>query len=48
MKRTSPLQPTQNPAGDHWAYGIAFEWADELSDIRQDVYTAADGLLIAG
>ena len=26
-----------------WAQGLAREWADELSDSRQDLYTLADG-----
>ena len=26
-----------------WARGIAAEWADELSDPRQDIYTLEDG-----
>ncbi|MGO9113948.1 MAG: hypothetical protein ACLP9L_32430 [Thermoguttaceae bacterium] len=28
---------------DAWAVGIAREWADELGDSEQDIYTLADG-----
>ncbi len=28
---------------DTWAAGIAREWADELGDSEQDIYTLADG-----
>ena len=30
-------------AGDAWMAGVASEWADDLADTRQDVYTLADG-----
>jgi len=33
----------EDDAGDAWAAGIAREWADELGDARQDIYTLADG-----
>ncbi len=33
----------EDEAGDAWADGIAREWADELSDPHQDIYTLADG-----
>ena len=33
----------EDEAGDAWMAGIANEWADELSDTRQDIYTRADG-----
>ena len=33
----------QDEAGDAWTAGIAREWADELSDPLQDIYTLADG-----
>jgi len=32
--------------GTSWADGLAREWADELSDSRQDLYTLADGHLM--
>jgi hypothetical protein len=38
------IVPTEeDEAGDSWTAGIAEEWADELSDVRQDIYTLADG-----
>lgn len=33
----------EDNAGNAWASGIAREWADELDDVRQDIYTLADG-----
>jgi hypothetical protein len=33
----------EDDTGDAWAEGIAQEWADELMDSRQDIYTLADG-----
>jgi hypothetical protein len=33
----------QEDAGDAWMAGVAREWADELSDARQDIYTLSDG-----
>ena len=36
----------EDEAGTVWARGLAREWADELSDSRQDLYTLADGQLI--
>lgn len=33
----------EDDAGDAWMAGIAREWADDLSDPRQDLYTLADG-----
>jgi len=39
------IMPTvpQDDAEAEWIAGIAREWADELSDVRQDIYTLADG-----
>jgi hypothetical protein len=37
------LLPEEDDAGFAWAHGIAKEWADELNDTRQDIYTIADG-----
>ena len=31
-------------AADSWAAGFAREWADELGDPDQDIYTLADGV----
>lgn len=33
----------EDVAGDAWTSGVAREWADELNDERQDIYTLADG-----
>ena len=33
----------EDEAGAVWAHGAAREWADELRDSRQDLYTLADG-----
>jgi hypothetical protein len=33
----------EDEAGQAWTEGIAAEWADELADVRQDIYTLADG-----
>ncbi len=33
----------EDDAGDAWTEGVAREWANELSDTRQDIYTLADG-----
>jgi len=38
---TTPDEEDQ--AGLSWMDGIVHEWADELADSRQDVYTLADG-----
>ncbi len=33
----------EDDAGDAWMAGVAHEWADDLSDPLQDIYTLADG-----
>ena len=33
----------EDDAGMNWSSGIAIQWANELSDTRQDIYTIADG-----
>jgi hypothetical protein len=33
----------EDDAGDAWAAAVAREWAEELGDARQDIYTLADG-----
>ena len=38
-----PLHSTEDDAGENWSIGVAHEWAEELSDSRQDIYTMADG-----
>ena len=37
------LLPDEDGAGVAWAGGIATEWAEELRDPRQDIYTLDDG-----
>ena len=36
----------EDEAGTAWANGLAREWTDELSDLRQDLYTLTDGQTI--
>jgi hypothetical protein len=38
----------EDKAGEAWMLGIAREWADDLGDPRQDIYTLADGEPIDG
>ena len=33
----------EDETGGAWEAGVAAEWADELSDSGQDIYTMADG-----
>ena len=35
--------PPEDDAGVAWMAGIAQEWADDLNDPSQDIYTLADG-----
>lgn len=35
--------PEEDGAGAAWMHGIAREWADELADSREDIYTLEDG-----
>jgi hypothetical protein len=37
------LIPEEDEAGLAWMQGIAREWAPELSDSREDIYTLEDG-----
>jgi len=37
------LVPEEDDAGPAWASGVSREWAEELSDPRQDIYTLEDG-----
>ena len=37
------LLPQEDEPGIAWAQGITKEWADELGDTRQDIYTLEDG-----
>ena len=36
-------QSQEDDVGDKWMDGIAREWAADLADPRQDIYTLADG-----
>jgi len=36
--------PEEDDAGAAWMRGLAAEWADDLGDPRQDIYTLEDGL----
>jgi hypothetical protein len=33
----------EDDAGRSWMNGVIAEWADDLSDVRQDIYTLDDG-----
>jgi hypothetical protein len=33
----------EDEAGQAWAEGIAQEWAEDLADVRQDIYSLEDG-----
>jgi hypothetical protein len=37
------LFPDEDANGIAWAQGVAREWADELGDPQQDIYTLKDG-----
>ena len=37
------LIPEEDEAGAAWRQGIAREWAAELGDPREDIYTLEDG-----
>jgi len=37
------LLPEEDDAGAVWSHGISKEWADDLRDARQDIYTHEDG-----
>jgi len=41
--RVIVLLPDEDQAGGLWENGIAQEWAHELKDTRQDIYTLEDG-----
>lgn len=36
-------EPGDDEAGAFWTQGIAREWAAELADKREDIYTMEDG-----
>lgn len=35
--------PEEDDSGQSWSAGIAREWAAELADTREDIYTLSDG-----
>lgn len=35
--------PEEDDAGSAWTRGIAHEWANELADPREDIYSLNDG-----
>jgi hypothetical protein len=37
------VRPDEDEAGALWPWGFSQTWSDELSDVRQDLYTLADG-----
>jgi hypothetical protein len=37
------LVPEEDEAGEAWERGVARQWAVELSDVREDIYTVNDG-----
>jgi hypothetical protein len=37
------LLPDEDGGGISWTHGVAKEWAGELQDPRQDIYTLKDG-----
>jgi hypothetical protein len=37
------LLPEEDEAGATWARGVSREWADDLRDSAQDIYTLEDG-----
>ena len=41
--RVIVLVPDEDDAGSVWQQGIAREWASELADPREDIYTINDG-----
>jgi hypothetical protein len=41
--RVIVIVPDEDEAGAAWEQGVAREWAAELADIREDIYTLEDG-----
>ena len=37
------LVPEEDEAGEAWERGVAQQWAAELGDVREDIYTVNDG-----
>ncbi len=43
LVRLLVLLPEEDDAGAAWTPGLAAEWADDLGDPQQDIYTLEDG-----
>lgn len=43
-----PDEEDESESGDDWIRGIAKEWAAELGDPREDIYTLEDGKPLDG
>jgi hypothetical protein len=43
-----PETRASDPAADPWTCAVANEWAEELADTRQDLYTMEDGQPLDG
>lgn len=37
------IGPDEDEAGAFWPWDVSQAWRDELGDVRQDLYTLADG-----
>ena len=37
------VRPDEDESGAFWPWDVSQAWSDELSDVRQDLYTLADG-----
>ena len=37
------VRPDEDEAGAFWPWDLSQAWSDELGDVRQDLYTLADG-----
>ena len=37
------VRPDEDEAGALWPWDVSQAWSDELGDVRQDLYTLADG-----
>ena len=42
--RVIVIVPEEDEAGEAWEPGVAHEWAAELADTREDIYTLDDGV----
>lgn len=37
------LVPEEEDVGEPWKHGVARQWATELGDVRENIYTGSDG-----